>query len=152
MQTPPKDMVCLKTGGTLPDAGSSGFQCADDGTFEPNDSIMMATQTDVGTAGARAFGPISICPEGDKDHFAINTSVLNQGIEVIASWDSGLPVNVSILNASGSSINNGVPVNGMNAIRACVANLPIGTYYASAFAGAGIKNNYRLSIKIVPSC
>ncbi len=151
-QAPPKDLVCLKDGGTLPDAGSgSGFTCADQAAFEPNDTIQMATQTDTGTVGMRSFGPISICPENDKDHFAINTTVLNQGIEAITTWESGDPVNVSILNNGGATINNGVAM-GTTAMRACVANLPIGTYYVSAFAGTGIKNNYRLALKIVPNC
>jgi hypothetical protein len=45
-----------------------------------------------------------------------------------------------------------VTETGDEAIRICVPNLPMGTYFASAFAGATTKNNYRLTIKIVPNC
>lgn len=151
-QPAPKDMACLREGGTLPDAGSGGgFQCADDGQLEPNETVADAHVTDVGTAMTRTFGPISICPDGDKDLFQINTTAINQGIEVISTWETGMQVNVAILNASGSSINNGIAM-GTNAMRACVANLPMGSYYAAASAAAGVKNNYRLSLKIVAAC
>ncbi|MBS1122860.1 MAG: hypothetical protein H6Q90_5088 [Deltaproteobacteria bacterium] len=152
-QTPPRDMVCLKPGGVLPDAGSnSGFQCNDDSSLGMNDTIAGAFQTPVaGQMQMVALAGLAICPEGDKDNYAINTTMLNQGIEVITSWESGMPVNVAILNASGTPIAAGMPM-GDKAMRSCAPNLPIGTYFANASAQGSIKNNYRLSIKIVPNC
>jgi hypothetical protein len=148
-------MVCVTTGGVAPDAGSGssgGFQCAVDGPLEPNDSIAMAYQTDVGTgAPMRAYGPISICPETDKDHFQINITSPNKGLEVITRWETGMPVSNSILNAAGTAIANGTAMGTM-ALRACAANLPTGLYYAVAFASSGQKNNYRIEMKVVTAC
>lgn len=149
--TPPRS-ICLAPGGMVPDADTGGgFQCADDGSLEPNDMPKEnAFQTDVGTAMMRSFGPISICPEGDKDHFAITLTTGNQAIAASVTWDSGMPINVSILNSNAISIANGT-MHDSKSYRACAANLPIGQYYASAFAG-GIKNNYRIKLKLCPSC
>ena len=148
---PPRS-VCVSEGGMVPDADNGGgFQCADDGSLEPNDNPQEnAFQTDVGTAMMRAFGPISICPEGDKDHFAVTITTGNVGLEAVTTWESGMPINVAILNANAISIANGTMVD-PKSHRACAANLPIGQYYVSAFAG-GIKNNYRIQLKIVPNC
>ena len=147
--------VCVVNGGVLPDAppdGTSGFQCAPDGLLEPNDSLAMAYQTDVG-AGApmRAFGPISVCPEGDKDHFQVNITSANRGLSVTTRWESGMPIGSAILNAAGTSIANGTAM-GQNALRACAANLPVGLYYGVAFSSGNLKNNYRIEIKIVDNC
>jgi hypothetical protein len=75
----------------------------------------------------------------------------NSNIEVITSWESGMPVNVSILNSAGTSIGNGSPMGDM-ALRVCVPNLPVGTYFVSAFAASNVKNNYRVELKVVPNC
>jgi len=147
----PNTHVCVGEGGLAPDAGSSGFQCLDDSGFGMNDTIGGAFQTPVaGTMMSMAVAS-SICPELDKDHYAVNVTVTNSNLEVITSWDSGMPVNISILNAAGTSIGNGTAMGDL-AFRVCLPNLPIGTYYASAFAAGTVKNNYRLSIKIVPNC
>lgn len=147
--------VCVSAGGTAPDAppdASSGFQCAMDGPLEPNDSIAEAYQTDVGVgAPMRAFGPISICPEGDKDHFQINITTANRGLEIITRWESGMQVTSSLLNAAGTSISNGTAM-GQNALRACAANLPIGLYYAMAASPGNLKNNYRIEMRVVDNC
>jgi hypothetical protein len=146
--------VCVAAGGVAPDAGSGsgGFQCAMDGPLEPNDTLDKAYQTDVG-AGApmRAYGPISICPEGDKDLFQINISSPNQGVEVITRWEAGMPISNALLNAAGTSIANGTAM-GANALRSCAPNLPVGLYYASASSASGQKNNYRIEMKIVAAC
>lgn len=147
--------ICVAAGGLVPDAGAdagAGFQCAMDGTLEMNDAIDQAFQTDVGVgAPARVFGPLSICPEGDKDHYQINITTANRGIEVITRWESGMPVSGAILNSAGTSIANGSP-RGTNAIRACATNLPISQYYAVAFSPAGLRNNYRIEMRVVDNC
>lgn len=144
--------VCLAAGGIAPDAGSSaGFQCAPDGPLEPNNALNEAYMTDVGAVPMRTYGPISICPEGDKDHYQIMLTSPNQGLEVITKWDTGMPVAVSILNAAGTSIGNGTAM-GEKALRACTPNLPVGRYYAAAFSPSGTKNNYRIEMKIVAAC
>jgi hypothetical protein len=147
--------LCVVAGGLVPDAGpdaADSFQCADDGMLESNDALDVAYQTDVGTsAPMRVFGPISICPMGDKDHYQINITTANRAIEVITQWESGMPISNAILNPAGTSIANGTP-RGTNAIRACAMNLPAGLYYAVAFSPGNLRNNYRIEMRIVDSC
>jgi hypothetical protein len=149
---------CVSPNGVQPDTGSSGFQCLDDSGFGENDMISGAFQTPVASQQATMSIASAVCPEGDKDHYKIDITQANSNLEVVTFWDSGMPVNVSILNAGGSSIGNGSPTSiddmgtAKDGMRICVPNLPIGTYYASAFAASSIKNNYHLTIKIVPNC
>ncbi|HEU0031849.1 MAG TPA: hypothetical protein VFQ53_14535 [Kofleriaceae bacterium] len=151
----PNDHVCIEAGGTAPDGGTSGFQCADDSALERqtrNDTIQTAFPTAVANEMQMlSLAGLAICPEGDKDNYAINITTANSNLEVVTSWESGMPVNISILNAGGTSIGNGTAM-GNTAMRICIPNLPVGTYYASAFAATTVKNNYKLSIKLVPSC
>ncbi len=153
--------VCVQMGGVLPDAGPDGppggFQCAPDGMLEPNNLITEAFQTDVGTnEPGRAFGPISLCPEGDRDHYQINITTANKGIEVITRWETGMPVSCSILNQAGTSVSNCTAM-GLNARRACAANLttpgsPSGIFYALAFAPENHRNNYKIQMKVIDNC
>jgi hypothetical protein len=153
--------VCVQPGGILPDAGPDGppggFECAPDGMLEPNNAIGEAYQTDVGiNAPSRAFGPISVCPEGDRDHYQINLVAANKGIEVITRWETGMPVTCAILNQAGTSVNNCTAM-GQNARRACVANLttpgsPSGIFYAVAFSPMSHRNNYKIEMRVVDNC
>jgi hypothetical protein len=144
-------MACIGSGGPGVDAPPSGFQCADDSLLEgagKNDTIQTAYATPVAQQRQDiSFAGLAICPEGDKDNYLVTITTANSNLEVITSWDSGMPVSVSILNGGGTSINNGT-ASGENMLRAFAANLPAGTYYAQAFAAANAKNNYRISIKV----
>jgi hypothetical protein len=157
-------LLCIATGcrqilglDDLPDRNDAAidvpaFQCADDSALGPNDSIGGAFQTPVATQQQMlTLAGLAICPAGDKDHYKVDVPTSGLNLEVVADWDSGAPISVSILNASGVSISNGVPLSN-NVMRACVVNLPTGTYYALAFAAATVENNYRLTIAIVPNC
>ena len=150
-QTVGTSEVCVSNEGPGPDGMVSGFQCADDSLLEgtsKNDTIQNAYATPVAQQrNDISFAGVAICPEGDKDNYLIVTTVANSNIEVITSWDSGMPVSVSILTAGGTSINNGT-ANGENMLRAYAANVPVGSYYANAYAAANAKNNYRISIKV----
>lgn len=150
-QTMGADEVCVTTTGPIVDAPVSGFQCADDSLLEgssKNDTIQNAYATPVAQQrNDISFAGVAICPEGDKDNYLIVTTVANSNIEVITSWDSGMPVSVSILNAGGTSIANGTAMDAMS-LRAYAANVPVGSYYANAYAAANAKNNYRISIKV----
>lgn len=146
--------VCVQPGGVPndPPDGPPGFQCGMDGTLEPNNAINQAFQTDVGSyVDKRAFGPISVCPEGDRDHYQINLMTANKGIELITRWTSGVPVSNSILNSAGTSIMNAT-VSGPTSLRACAPNLPIGQYYAVAYSPLNQKNNYVIEMKVVDNC
>ncbi|MGE3765337.1 MAG: hypothetical protein AB7L94_23950 [Kofleriaceae bacterium] len=143
--------VCVAPEGPGPDGMMSGFQCADDSLLEgtaKNDTIQNAYATPVAQQrNDITLAGVAICPEGDKDNYLIVTTVANSNIEVITSWDSGMPVSVSILNAGGTSINNGT-ANGENSLRAYAANVPVGQYYANAYAAANAKNNYKIKITV----
>ncbi|MBX3157901.1 MAG: hypothetical protein KF773_18170 [Deltaproteobacteria bacterium] len=144
--------VCVIQGGTLPDAGPSGFQCNDDSALGNNDTIAGAYQTPVDNPKVDfMLAGLAICPETDRDTYRINLTMANKGIRVITTVDSGDVINVSILNQGGTSIGNGVD-NGPGSLKACAPNLPTGTYYAQAFSNAAKKNNYRLQITVVDNC
>jgi hypothetical protein len=127
------------------------FACANDSALEPNDTIANAFVTSVDTQGPMvSLTGLAICPATDRDHFQITLSA-PKAIEIIASWDSGPILNLSILNAAGTSLANGT-LMGTNAKRVCVPNLPEGTYFGALFVFGSIPNNYRLSIKTLASC
>jgi hypothetical protein len=146
--------VCLSANGHAPDGGA-GFQCNDDSSLGQNDTIQGAFQTPVdSTKTDFSLAGLAICPAGDKDNYAISLAMATKGLRVTASWDSGPPVNVSILNSGGASIANGSP-KGDKAMTACAPNLVTTgamTFYASAFAAANAQNNYRLQITVVNDC
>ncbi|MBA3817420.1 MAG: hypothetical protein H0X17_00885 [Deltaproteobacteria bacterium] len=153
----PRDRVCVSSAGLLPDSGTTGFQCSDDGPLEgstKNDTPQTAYMTPVDTQRQDlSLAGLAICPEGDKDFYAVTLSAANpnKSLEVVVSWDSGQPISMSITNASGTSLVNGVAM-GDKSLRACAPNLPTGTYFGSVFASGSTKNNYRLAIKVVANC
>lgn len=149
-ETDPARQLCVAEGGVTPDAAAAGFQCLDDSTFGANDMITGAFVTPVASSAATFSALAAICPELDKDNYAFSVATANSNVQVITSWESGNPVNVSILNAAGTSIGNGTPMGDL-AFRVCTPNLPVGNYFVSAFAGSTVKNNYRVEIKIVSS-
>lgn len=157
MEVSADDRRCVDIDGVQPDAGNTGFPCADDNAVEGtsrNDTPMTAYQTPVDSQRLDlTLAGLAICPEGDKDNYALTISAANamKAIEVTVAWDSGQPLSMSILNTGGTSIANGT-ASGTNMLRACVPNMPAGTYYASVFATGMTKNNYRLGIKLLASC
>jgi hypothetical protein len=151
-------MACVSNDGVMADASGPGFPCADDSALEGgarNDTIQTAYQTPVDTQRLDlTLAGLAVCPGGDKDNYAVTISPgANKSIDVTVSWDSGQPVSMSVLNATGNSIGNGV-ANGDKMLRLCSKNLPPGTYYASVFASGMTQNNYRLAIKVSagPDC
>ncbi len=141
--------VCLAKGITID--GGTTMQCADDTNFEGptrNDDIQHAFQTPVASQRMSiTLAPVAICPEGDHDTYAVQITVEKQNLEAITSWDTGMPVSVSILNAGGMSIGDGMAMSD-KAMRAYVPNLPMGTYFVQAYAAAGVKNNYSIAINV----
>lgn len=151
METMPSVMACVSDNGAMVDSGGPGFPCADDSAVEGgarNDTVQNAYQTPVDTQRMDlTLAGLAICPEGDKDNYAVTISPgANKGIDITVSWDSGQPISLSLLNAGGASLVNGTAA-GDKMLRACAKNLPPGTYYASVFATGMTKNNYRLALK-----
>ncbi len=144
--------VCYSTSGNIVDAQVSGFQCADDSMLEgidKNDTIAHAFATPVATSKPEiTFAGLSICPEGDKDTYKIDVQVVSD-VEITTSWESGMPVSVSLLGAGGATLVNGTS-NGEKSLKAFAANLAAGPYYAQAYASATTKNNYKITLKVTP--
>ncbi|MDB4963151.1 MAG: hypothetical protein JWP01_3150 [Myxococcales bacterium] len=142
-------MVCFSETGGVIDAGPIGFQCADDSILEgagKNDTIQTAYATPVQAQFPMiTLASLALCPEGDKDTYAITISRANSNLEVSTSWESGMPVSVSILGSGGAMLGNSMSSGPMSQ-RAYVANLPVGTYYAQAYGAANVKNNYKIAI------
>lgn len=140
--------VCLAEG---EDPGiPSEVQCIDDSGFGSNDTIQSAFPTPVQATNVMFAALAAVCPPLDKDNYSVNITAQNSNLEVTATVESGTPVNVQILNNGNNVIGPGTAIDG--GFRACVPNLPTGTVYANVFGGADVKNNYRISIKIVPNC
>ncbi len=140
--------VCVGSGGTIPDAGHGS--CANDSNVEPNDTIQTAWMTPVGVSPFTLAG-LAICPAGDKDNYSINIPNEGTNIEVIVVYEAaGAPLTVSILGGTGTAIAMGSPVSGQtDTIRAYVASLPAGTYYAlvtGPTTGTVTTNNYKMTI------
>lgn len=153
-------MVCVSSEGLGPDAMQMTFPCANDSTFEGgarNDTKETAYQSPVDSQRLDlTLAGLAICPEGDKDHYAVTVSSKtftdkNNNLEVVASWDSGAALSMSILNTVGTSI-GAATSNGEKSIRACLPNMPVGTYYVAVFGADSTKNNYRLAVKLKANC
>lgn len=145
--------ACVKEGTDAPqiDASTDTFQCANENGIEPNDTKDSAFVTPVaGTRMDFTLGPVGICTDGDKDYYKVDVPA-NTNLEVISSWESGQPVGVSINSSADVPLINATMRDAMS-MRACAAGLQAGSYYARTSAAAGVRNNYRLSIKIVSSC
>lgn len=157
MEVTATDRRCVSANGSEVDAMQMGFPCADDMALEGsarNDTPQTAYQTPVDSQRLDlTLAGLALCPEMDKDNYAVTISAANaqKAIELVVGWDSGQPISASILNAGGTSIGNAT-ARGEKEIRACVPNMPAGTYYASVFATGSTKNNYRLSIKLLANC
>jgi hypothetical protein len=145
------DMRCVSDDGPGPDGGNNdGFVCAED-SFETagtggNNNDTTATPFSI-TMPTIAIGPVSLCPAGDKDTYKVEIVNANSNLAATTTWESGLAVNVSILNGGGSVIVPGTP-DGDKSNKAYGANLPVGTYYVQVSAAATVKNNYRLSVMV----
>jgi hypothetical protein len=146
-------MVCFSESGGIVDAAPVGFQCADDSILEgagKNDTIQTAYATPVATQRKDiSFAGLAICPEGDKDTYTVNITTANSNLEAVSTWESGMPISVSILGSGGATLNNGTS-SGENSLRAYVANLPVATYYVQTYAAANVKNNYKVTITVTP--
>ena len=148
----PTRHVCVAPGGLTPDGGTSGFQCLDDSSIEPNDTFMMATETTLNGGAATMYrAGAALCPELDKDHWRFVVVTANTNVQLLVEWESGMPLSASILNAAGTSIGNASPM-GDKAVRVCVPNLPAGSYFTSVFAASTVKNNFTMEITFVPNC
>lgn len=130
---------------------SSPFMCADDSAIEPNDTLATAFQTPVmEDLPMVSYASLAICPDTDIDLFRISIDQPNQTLRVEMSYDSGQGMlRLEILNSTGIVIREGTAVEGdPDLVRAEVPNIALGLFYGQVrSSGAGIENNYSLSIQ-----
>jgi len=91
---------------------------------------------------------VAICPEGDRDTYAVQITVEKaepRGDHLVGLRVSRCPSRSSATVERPLAM---VPRWGDKALRAYVANLPVGTYFVQAFAASGVKNNYNVAIKV----
>nr|HEX4318864.1 hypothetical protein [Kofleriaceae bacterium] len=149
-------MICQGAGGgDQPDGGGgSGFQCANDGDFEPNDTLAQAFATPVASErNTIKFGPLSICPVSDKDIFKVDITVAQQNFDVQVTYDNGDPLQLALLDASGATVASGSANGTANTLEAKVPNEPAGSVYAQVFGpntpgAAGGENNYTITLTV----
>lgn len=135
--------------GVGPD-GSSSFVCNDDSEIERNDSISDPTITPIPTLDDKyELAGLAICPDTDIDVFRFSIDQTGKNVRVEITFNAGNgELLLDVLNSTGVSIRSGSPVTGdAGLVRAEVANLPAGTYYAQVRAPAGTENNYGIFIQ-----
>jgi hypothetical protein len=136
-----------------PDEGPDAAQgaCADDGVFEPNDTVAMAWPTPVGkTRDSIAISNLAICPATDVDHYGVVLSV-PRSLAARVTWAGGSPVTLAILDGAGTPLVVGSPGNVFQ--RVCIPNAPAGSYVPVVQTGDGSTSaTYQLAIDLVPSC
>jgi hypothetical protein len=136
--------VCVAPNSLPPDADMSA--CNVDMNLEPNDTIQQATQTPVEvTKSSIPYAGLAICPATDKDTFAITIQNNLDNLELIVQYDTGAPLQASILSSSGTPLANGSP-DGANTLHAFVPNLPVGMYYAQVYGSGSGTNTYKMTI------
>lgn len=122
------------------------FQCNNDSEIEPNDNINTATPTPIpDIQDFYNLANLAICPDSDIDVFRFRVDEVGKNAVADLYHDSsrGL-LQLDILNATGTSIANGVEVmSDSDHLRAAINNLPAGIYYVQVRASnVGIENNY----------
>jgi hypothetical protein len=124
----------------------SGFVCADDSSFEPNDSIQTAFQ--LPSTPTITFAGLALCPATDVDFYGIGVGS-TATLEVVVVSEPNIPPGVAILNAAGTVIANGSADN--VGTRATAPNVPAGSYFARVTApGGGVQENYRMTVNVTP--
>jgi len=134
---------------------TSGFQCDDDSGIEGpnrNDSTGNAWQTPVATNKTTfPLAGLAICPAGDKDNYAVTITAEGQNLQADVTYqDDGAPLQVIILNSSGSPISTSKP-NGADMSTSMVTNLPTGTYFVQVAVAPGtqlVENNYKITFTV----
>lgn len=149
------DMVCQGAGGgESPDGGSGGFQCANDGDFEPNDTIAQAFHTPVASERMSIkFGPLAICPSTDKDIFSVDIVTEQQNLDVQITYDNGDPLQLAVVDQNDTIVTSGSATGTANTLEATVPNEPAGTAYVQVFGPAtpganNGENNYTITLTV----
>lgn len=149
------EMVCLKAGGAIVDASSSG-QCANDSPLEPNNTYMNAYGTPnpfpvVNGAKTITYAGLAICPAGDVDTYKVTTEANNQTLTATITFGtSETPLTVNLLTSTGTVSKMGMSNTAGNA--QVSENVPsVGTVYVQVQATTnGTNGNYKLTLSLTP--
>ena len=140
--------ICVSDGSSI----SGGFECVDDSAIEPNEIITAATMTPVDGMKMHTTEERAICPNGDKDTYAVTIATMNENLEALITFDSdGATLLAAILNSGGVPIASAAGVASMpQTIRAYTQNLSAGTYYVQVYGpNSGlVLNNYKLTLNV----
>jgi hypothetical protein len=149
-----------------PDLGPTPFLCGDDDPRCPSGyECTTIGARDVCVAGDNTFetayttsaftapieyGPVEICPVGDKDHWRVRFPAgAMKALRVSVTWDGGTAPTGAILGAGGNPLTN-LTSSGSNVISGCAANLPAGDYAARVEATA--KMTYNIALSVTDDC
>jgi hypothetical protein len=120
--------------------------CADDGPFEPNDSIDNATSTPVASERDTInYASLSICGSSDVDVYAVTVPANGLNLTATMMYESGSPLEMRLLNDAGTLILNGTDDDGV--VTAAATNLPLGTFFVEVTSSDGGSNDYRLDLE-----
>jgi hypothetical protein len=143
----PDDGTELPDGGGDTDSGLSAcVPPLPDAELEPNENIAdpyptpIPPNTDFDLIGA------AICSDSDVDvfRFVVDVTGKNGRLEMTYNAANGVLL-LDMLNSTGVSIRAGTPTGGdNNKIRADVANLAQGTYFAQVKGMPGSRNTYNI--------
>jgi hypothetical protein len=123
--------------------------CPLDGIFEPNNTFETAYTTSAYAAPIE-YGPVEICPVGDKDHWRVRFPAgAMKALRVSVTWEGSTAPTGAILGAGGSPLTN-LTSSGSNVISGCAPNLPSGDYAARVEASA--KMTYNIALSVTADC
>lgn len=153
------EQYCYRNGSDAPDAGPGGpngtpFECADDSSVEPNDTIESATPTPIpAMADSYELAGLAICPTVDVDlfEFVVAANGTEVVVEVRYAANRGALL-LDLHNAAGGVVATSAVVDGdLGHLRATVLAAEPALFYARVQAATmGIRNNYSIEIQATP--
>ena len=129
------------------DSQTSGVQCKDDSSVEPNDTLPEAVVTGADPARTYERGDLSICPPRDIDSFAVTLDAAGT-IELEVVFDRGSALHAAILNAGGIPVATATLDDATRTLHADSAMLVAGAYYAQVTSTTGRANNYAITVRV----
>ncbi len=127
-----------------PPTDGSPLVCNNDQALEPNDAIGTARAIPPKPLGTPfKYADLAICPETDKDYYAITVDANTTNIQVVVDFSTGTPLTLAVLNSSGNPVATGTIAGRKNT--AYLANAAAGVYYAFVSGG---KNNYEMTVTL----
>lgn len=123
--------------------------CPLDGLFEPNDTYQTAYTTSAFAAPIE-YGPVEICPVGDKDHWRVRFPAgVMKALRASVTWTGSVDPTAAILGTNGMVLVN-LTSSGSNELSACAPQLPSGDYAVRVEASA--KMTYNIALSVTDDC